>query len=403
MITAKRPHTPLYDPGLLDKVPPATRVHRVFNPDVPYVLRDRIWKSITGTTDTAESGGTKVRSGLASRAKAIVKLGIQHLFNPDIQKFWIPFVLSTARRVIDKEGIDTVILNTPPFSLHAIIPKLKSEFPKLKWITEVRDDWLGYYLKYFDSARTDAKYQLAASMEGAGMRASDYVVAVTPAQRDMIRNRYPDQPEGKFLYIPNGYDADLYENFRPSRNGRNNMVVAYYGTLYATPPYDITSYLDALDSLPSEIRDKIETHFIGRIAVEAEPILRGRKSKLLKLGFCPQAEGVRKLQEADYMLLAANDPTQHAGKLFDYMATGLPILALSPADGEVARLLRETGAGVAVNGSDPRAIQQLLLDAFRRLYGESNPFPKPDFNAISAYERKNLVGRLVQMTGICNS
>ena len=44
VITARNPHTPLYDPGLMSQVPPETRVHRVFNPDVPYAFRDRMVK-----------------------------------------------------------------------------------------------------------------------------------------------------------------------------------------------------------------------------------------------------------------------------------------------------------------------------------------------------------------------
>jgi hypothetical protein len=400
VITAKSPNTPLYDPDLMRQVPSETRVHRVFNPDVPYAFRDRIWKNLS----RGESNGRPPSaSGFGLRGKKLVKAAIQRFFNPDVQKFWVPFVLRAARRVIRESQIQTVILNTPPFSLHAIIPPLKREFPDLKWITEVRDDWLGYYLQYFDSARTDAKYRLAVRMEGAGMRASDWVVAVTPAQRDGIRDRYPDQPPGKFLCVPNGYDADLYENFRPSRAGRNNMVITYYGSLYASPPYDIRGYLDALDGLPDEVRDKIETRFIGRIALEAQPILAGRKSKLVQFGFLPRAEGVLKLQETDYLLLAANDPTQHAGKLFDYLATGLPTLALSPAEGEIARLLREVGGGVAVNGADPAAIKRIILEALARLRGEPNDFPEPNRMAIAAFERKNLVAELVRLTGIGNN
>ena len=130
------------------------------------------------------------------------------------------------------------------------------------------------------------------------------------------------------------------------------------------------------------------------------PLLAGRKSRITQLGFLPRGEGVAKLQETDYMLLAANDPTQHAGKLFDYLPTGLPILALTPENGEVARLLRESGGGVAVNGKDPQAIQQVLKSALARLKGEPNEFPAPIPGAIAAFERKNLVARLVELTGI---
>ena len=392
VITASNPHTPLYDPGLLAFVPPETRVFRVFNPDVPYAFRDRIWKSVTGSERT--------NSRVVSVGNRLARQLIQRIFNPDVQKFWVPFVLHKARQVIPEQGIQTVILNTPPFSMHGLIPPLKREFPRLKWITEVRDDWLGYYLEHFDLARTAAKQRLAVRMEGAGVRASDFVVAVTPAQRDAMRERYPDQPRTKFICVPNGFDAEAYAGFRPSRTGRDNMVVTYYGTLYASSPYDITGYLEALDSLPTEIRDRIETRFIGRIAAEAEPLLCGRKSKLLKLGFLPRAEGVCKLQDTDYLLMSANDPTSHAGKLFDYLATGLPTLALSPPDGEVARLLRETGGGVAVDGHDPAAIRRVLLEALARLRGEPNMFPVPAPEAIHAYDRRNLVAQLVRLTGI---
>ena len=268
----------------------------------------------------------------------------------------------------------------------------KQEFPRLKWIAK-RDDWLGLHATLI--RLTPTPYASLERKEAACAPAT--VVAVTPAQRDAIRDRYPDQPPEKFLYLPNGFDADLYEDFQPARNGRDNMVVTYYGTLYANPPYDISGYLDAVDSLPEAIRDKIETRFIGRIAVEAEAVLAGRKSKLVKMGFFPRDEGVRKLQESDYLLLAANDPTQHAGKLFDYLATGLPTLALSPAGGEVARLLRETGAGVAVNGKAPDEIRQMLLDAFARLQGQCNRFPT-DRAAIAGFERRNLVAQLVRLT-----
>lgn len=405
VLTAKNPNTPLYDPDLGKKVPPETRIHRVFNPDVPYAVRDKIWKRITaGAGKNVALGQTAEPAapprGLTAAGKRLAKAAIERVFNPDVQRFWVPFVLRRARRVIREEGIQTVILNTPPFSLHGIIPPLKREFPRLKWITEVRDDWIGYYLENFDSAKNEAKRELAVRMEGAGMRASDYVVAVTPANRDAMRARYPDQPDSKFICVPNGYDADLYEDFRPSREGRDNMVIGYFGSLYASPPYDIRGFLEALDSLPDEVRAKTEVQFIGRVAAEAKPLLQGRKTKIVEVGFLPRDQGVKRLEQSDYLLLAANDPTQHAGKLFDYLATGLPTIALSPAGGEVARLLAATGAGVAVDGHDPAAIRRTLLDAFARLGGQPSAFPEPNREAVSSFERSRLVAQMVRLTGL---
>jgi hypothetical protein len=396
VIAPKNPNTPLYDPALLQQVPPQTHVHRVFNPSVPYFLRDRLWGKISGNAGASSGAG----SGLMHAGKKLAKEAVQRFFNPDVQKFWVPFVLRRARRVIREEGVRAVILNIPPFSLFALVPPLKREFPHLTWITEIRDDWLGYYLDQFDSARTDAKRRLAIRLEGDAMRASDFVVAVTPAQRNAMRERYPGQPETKFLFLPNGFDADLYRDFRACREGRDNLIITYYGTFYATAPYDISRFLEALDRLPEELRTRVELRFIGRIAQDAHAQLEGRKFKLVKMGFFPRAEGVRLLQETDYLLVPANDPTAHAGKLFDGLATGLPTLALTPPEGEVARLLAETGGGVAVHGADVSAIGKLLVDAFNRLDGKPHHFPTPNREAIAFYERQNLVARLVSLTGI---
>ena len=409
VLCPSRPQTPLYDPGLMKRVPPETHIHRVFNPEVPYDLRDRIWKRLLKNRTTvkaeqdlrpAEAAAADSGKGLFAGPAGWAKESIKNNFNPDVQKYWVPFVVRAACRIIREENVVTVILNTPPFSLHAIIPSLKRELPRLKWITEVRDDWLGYYLDQFDSARSDAKHALAVRLEGAGVRASDNIVCVTPAQRDAMRNRYPDQPDAKFLSIPNGFDADLFEDFHPSRQGRSNMVVTYLGSLYRTPVYDVAGYLEALDSLPDAVRDRIETRFIGRIAREAESLLEGRRAKLVKLGFFPRAEAIKLLEQTDYMLLAANDPTTHAGKLFDYLPSGLPTIALTPPEGEIARLLAQTGGGIAVPAQDIAMIQRALIDALARLDGQPSAFPVLNREAVNAFDRRHLLGQLVRLTGI---
>jgi colanic acid biosynthesis glycosyl transferase WcaI len=50
-------------------------------------------------------------------------------------------------------------------------------------------------------------------------------------------------------------------------------------------------------------------------------------------------------------------------KLMNFMAYGLPIIAAVNPDSEVARLVREAGAGWVVDSSDPRAFPKAVAEA----------------------------------------
>jgi glycosyltransferase involved in cell wall biosynthesis len=77
------------------------------------------------------------------------------------------------------------------------------------------------------------------------------------------------------------------------------------------------------------------------------------------------------------------------GKLFEYMATGKPILALSPPGGEVDQILRETRAGWCVPHDDPAAIRAMIAEACQLAAAGERP-AAPNWEAIRGYERPRL-------------
>jgi glycosyltransferase involved in cell wall biosynthesis len=66
------------------------------------------------------------------------------------------------------------------------------------------------------------------------------------------------------------------------------------------------------------------------------------------------------------------------GKLFEYMASGRPILCIGPEDGDAARILRETGAGQTISFEDKVKMKETLKNLYQRylentLEGNTNP------------------------------
>jgi glycosyltransferase involved in cell wall biosynthesis len=293
-------------------------------------------------------------------------------------------------------------VNSPPFSTLSIGIQLKRRFPAVKLITEIRDDWLGYYLTRLESETSETTRRLARRMERQAIELSDSVIAVTSSQMEHIQARYPEQPGSKFLCVANGYDPDPFRGFTRRRDGRGRMRITYLGSVYTNPVYSPKTYLDVMDSLPEEIRSQIETRIVGRVALDAAPLFEGRRSPVEQLGFMPQEQAIRQLEEADYVLQIANDPTAHGGKMFDYIASGVPILAISPAGGEIDRLLKETRTGWCVDGKDPEAIRAMLLEAYRHFRDGTRGLPEPDRDAVEQFSWPNLVAKLVRGTGMAD-
>jgi glycosyltransferase involved in cell wall biosynthesis len=180
------------------------------------------------------------------------------------------------------------------------------------------------------------------------------------------------------------------------------MTVTYMGSVHSNPVYSPVTYFAAIKALPEHIRSGMETRFIGRVAREAESLLDGRWSTVTKLGAMPQADAIKQMQHTDYLLLIVNDPSAHAGKLFDYMASGIPILALTPQNGEIAKLIRETGTGWIADPADPNAVRSLLAHAWEHRNGEKSII-HPNWPAIQAFSWPSLVDKLVKETGIGES
>lgn len=373
------------DPELCKLVPDTIAVHRTWSPELPFSLRDRLWKRPAAAG--SPGAGSKLFRWLA-----------QHFIFPDPQIAWTPFAFREACRIVQQKQIDTVILNVPPFSILKIGIALKKKFPHLTLISDFRDEWVGYYLKHIDTPSVE-KIRRAQELEAAAVEASSFVSTVTEKWVSQLRERYPGQPPGKFICTPNGFDPEMFQTAAPRPWKGRKVVVTYFGTIHNNRIYSPENYLDAIESLPDEIRSRIETRFIGRVVPDALALLERTRADIRVLGFMPKLEGLRRLLESDFVLLIATDPGSHAGKLFDYLGCGKPILALSPLGGEIDQLLRKTRAGWCADPWDKSAIREMMISAYRRLT-EGGPIINPDQEAVTAYSWPEILARFAAVTKI---
>jgi glycosyltransferase involved in cell wall biosynthesis len=390
VLCCRNPGVPTLDPSLVKRIPPEVRVHRVFSPELPFSVRQAAWAVLAPRRKAAPPAEQASRpAGRPSAIKQGVQAVMRRIFCPDPEVLWVPFALRRARRLIREHGIDTVMITVPPYSSLMVGLRLKHEFPNLKFIADFRDEWLEYYLNATDFYRGDYIRARATALEREVATYASLVTAVTPSTHETMKQRYADLPQDKFALIYNGYDPEPFTGFHARPHGTGKVVISYAGTLHGTS--SPKPYFDALDNLPDNLRDQVETRLMGRITGDEAQHLEGRKSAIRKYGFLPQAEVFRHLEETDFLMMIQLHAPSLGGKFFEYMATGKPILAISPDHGETARVIRETGSGMCAFSSSstqaPGSGEAMLTRAIESVR-QGKPFCTQDRSAVERFDRR---------------
>jgi len=236
----------------------------------------------------------------------------------------------------------------------------------------------------------------AAAIERTTVESSDCVVPVTAAARDEMRSRYPEQPAGKFQVVANGFDPAAFASFHARSSGTGKVIVTYTGTIYS--PASPAGFLDALDRLPEQMRSRFEVRFIGRMAEEFDRnVFANRKANIRLIDFVPQEQALHYLEESDYLLLPWADHLNVPGKLYEYVATRKPIIALTRPDADVVKVIRSTQTGWCIDRSDPSALRILLM----QIAGDVASRPAPNEAAIRRFERPELAAEYARLIEEC--
>jgi glycosyltransferase involved in cell wall biosynthesis len=92
-----------------------------------------------------------------------------------------------------------------------------------------------------------------------------------------------------------------------------------------------------------------------------------------ELGYVPHEQATTLMSEADLLYISVPlgyyATASLPGKLFEYMGSGSPILAVVPAVSEVARVLDEVGGAVRINPGDIDAIADVLVSLVEHRLG----------------------------------
>lgn len=378
------------DSSLLKDLPAAVTIHRCWTLDLPFGLRKLVKKIVAGRAPSS-TPQQPVAGGKALPTKpSLLKRLVADLLLPDPQVGWLPFALPAAKKIIRDRQIDVVVVTVPPFSSVRLVTALRKAFADLPIVLDFRDEWLTTTLHLVSFNNNQRALTVAAKAESEAVRDASLVVAVTEAARLEILHRYPEQPPAKFACIPNGFDMPTKPASAPQPSDR--IVLTYIGTVYGST--DPTTLVKAVLGLPPEARERLRLRFIGHIETESyRNTLLSLGDTISLSGFVPQAEALKAIDTTDYLLLITHDRINVAAKFYDYLGGGKTIVAAVHPEGDVRKLLEETGAGIWADVADVNSIGNLLLS----ILAPQPRIPQRNDLTIAGYHRRPLAARYAEL------
>jgi glycosyltransferase involved in cell wall biosynthesis len=384
--TPSNPEYPSEDNSFLKDIPKNTLV--IKRPiKEPY----KFYKILTGKKQK-----NKIQVGFINESKTnsffekIARWSRGNLFIPDARKFWIKPSIKFLSKWLKENHVDIVVSTGPPHSMHLIALGLKKK-SKIKWVADFRDPWTDiYYFK--DLSLSEIAHKRHKKLEKACLDNADHIITVGKT----MKNIFAKLTNTPINVITNGFDHSDYENVKPQK--ADKFTIMYTGSFL--PDQNKPELWELLGNMVKNnelFKEHLELLFIGNIDFT---ILNDiEKNNLMPylnyINTVPHSEIPQLQQKAALMLLSINRIENASyiltGKVFEYLASGKPILAICPDDSDVAEIIRETNSGWVVPFNQKMMLANVLNDTFQK-YTENQLVGKS--KNIHHYSRKNLTQQL---------
>ena len=314
-----------------------------------------------------------------------------NFFIPDARKSWVKPSVRYLDTYIQDYNIKTVITTGPPHSMHLIGLELQ-KITGVKWISDFRDPWttIGYHkqLKLTNLAKQKHK-----ALEKKVLQTADKIIVTS----DVTKRDFSKITKKPIEVITNGYDVSNIKSPELDRK----FTLAHIGSLLSKRnPEVLWQVLKELIAENESFAQDLELHFVGSVS---EYVLESLKSFNLSnyinnYSYVSHNKAIKFQKKSQILLLIEIDSEETKciipGKLFEYMVSNRPILAIGPKGSDVESLINETNTGDYFYYNSHDALKLVILNHYKS-YQEGHL--KSHGIGLQKYSRKALTEKLYKL------
>ncbi|WP_452596552.1 glycosyl transferase family 1 [Pontimicrobium sp. MEBiC01747] len=280
-----------------------------------------------------------------------------NFFIPDARKNWVKPSVAFLYNYIKTNAIQTIITTGPPHSLHLIGLQLQQRLD-VKWISDFRDPWttIGYHKQLRLTEASKAKHK---TLEHEVLNAADEIVVTsnnTKVEFETITNK-------PITVITNGYDVEKVK----TQELDIKFSISHIGSLLSKRnPLVLWKVLKALVEEEKGFAEDLEINFVGAVSDSILKTITSYKldAYVKNRGYVPHKEAIMYQKKSQILLLVEIDSEETKsiipGKLFEYMVSQRPIIALGPKDSDVEIIINKTNTGKYFDYNNYKELKELL-------------------------------------------
>lgn len=383
--TPENPNYPIVDNTLLEEVP--ENIEMVKTPIwEPYQLAEKLSKK----NKKFKAGQFDVGKNQSFMAKLSIFVR-GNFFIPDARKFWVNPSTTYLKDYLTQHNINVLVTTGPPHSMHLIGLNLKKELPHLKWIADFRDPWteISYYKHLKLTKYADKKHR---NLERQVFENADITLATSYQDAENFRKLGANA-----VCITNGFDNVNHQSVAKSQK----FSLSYIGVLeQLRNPENLWQTLNEILAENTDFSNDFELKFVGRVDekilenIEKTPL----KNHINNKGYLAHQQSFMEMLSSD-LLLITNFPNSESqgiipGKLFEYLATGKPILSFGPNQADVSKILDKTKAGKHFDYNNTIDLKAYILEIYT--IWKSGASINQNAN-IEEFSRKKLTEKLAEI------
>ena len=385
--TAEDAEYPVEDPSLQNDVVPESEVIR--RPIVePYTFYKRflgIRKSEKVKAGFINEG--KKKSGWKENISVWIR---GNFFIPDARCWWVRPSVKFLSKYLKEHPVDAIISTGPPHSMHLIAKTLHKKL-NIPWVADFRDPWTDIDF-YHDLRLTKCADRKHHRLEKQVLTEATKVVTVGWDCAKGLENHGAED----VCVITNGFDDDFENNETEQIQQSDVFTMSHIGIIGANR--NPQKFWEAVAEL--NIPD-LKIRLIGQTDNSVvESIKKNNIEKFVEIiPYIPHNQVVEEQRKSHVLLLFINN-TPNAkgvltGKLFEYLASGRPVLAVGPEDGDVAKVIAKTQSGTVIDFNDKDKMKSVIMDYYQK-YKENQLVTKRN-ELVERFSRRNLAKEYVRL------